>query len=106
VLVPWIEAYCLIAEALDTHACEAPVAEGRFIQLAQVLGRRRFQVGDLTCPEASSNVNFQHALDAWDEFGLIERALKGREKTLIAVQDPNDPKRLEDLRKRLRAFFA
>ena len=104
-LVPWIEAYWLIAEALDLHA-EEPLPEARFIELAQGLGRRRYQVGDITCPESASNVNFQHALSAWEEFGLIERTRKGREKLIAAVLDPDDPQRFQDLRKRLRALVA
>lgn len=104
-LVPWVEAYWLIAEALDLHA-DVPLPEARFIELAQDLGRKRYQVGDITCPESASNVNFQHALSAWEEFGLIERSKKGREKLIAATKDPEDPQRFQDLRKRLRALFA
>jgi len=104
-LVPWVEAYWLIAEALDLHADE-PLPEATFIHLAQELGRRRYQVGDITCPESASNVNFQHALSAWEEFGLIERSRKGREKLIAATKDPDDPQRFQDLRKRLRELFA
>ena len=104
-LVPWVEAYWLIAESLELFA-ETPVAETRFIERAQELGKRRYQVGDITCPEAASNVNFQHALSAWEEFGLIERSRKGREKLIAAVHDPSDPHRFKELRTRLRALFA
>jgi len=104
-LVPWVEAYWLIAVALDQHADE-PLPEATFIHLAQELGRRRYQVGDITCPESASNVNFQHALSAWEEFGLIERSRKGREKLIAATKDPDDPQRFQDLRKRLRELFA
>ncbi len=105
-LMPWVEAYWLIAEALDLHG-EEPLPESRFIHLAQELGRRRYQVGDITCPESASNVNFQHALSAWEEFGFIERSRKGRDKLIAAAPtDPADVERLHDLRKRLRAFFA
>jgi glycerol-3-phosphate O-acyltransferase len=105
VLVPWIEAYWLIAEALEFHA-DTPLPEHEFIKLAQSLGRRRFQVGDITCPEAASNVNFQHALSAWEEFGLIERQKKGREKLIAAVRPKSDPQRFQELRRRLRTYFA
>ncbi len=104
-LVPWIEAYWLIAEALEFHA-ESPISENDFIRHAQDLGRRRFQVGDITCPEAASNVNFQHALSAWEEFGLIERPKKGREKLIAAVRPSSDPLRFQELRRRLRTYFA
>jgi glycerol-3-phosphate O-acyltransferase len=103
-LAPWIEAYWLIAEALEFHA-EEPLPEAKFIALAQDLGKRRYQVGDISCPESASNVNFQHALSAWEEFGLIERSRKGREKLIAATKDPDDPQRMHDLRRRLRDLF-
>ena len=105
VLAPWVEAYWLIAEALEFHV-EGPIPENDFIKLAQNLGRRRYQVGDLTCPEAASNVNFQHALSAWEEFGLIERSKKGREKLIAAVRPADDPQRFQELRRRLKTYFA
>jgi glycerol-3-phosphate O-acyltransferase len=105
VIVPWVEAYWLIAEALEFHV-EEPIPEHEFIKLAQNLGRRRFQVGDITCPEAASNVNFQHALSAWEEFGLIERMRRGREKLIAAVRPADDPHRFQELRRRLRTCFA
>jgi len=105
VIVPWVEAYWLIAEALEFHV-EGPMPEGDFIKLTQSLGRRRYQVGDITCPEAASNVNFQHALSAWEEFGLIERTKKGRETLVSAVRPPEDANRFQELRRRLRTYFA
>jgi len=103
VLAPWVEAYWLIADVLATM--DEPMPVGRFIAEAQSLGRRRWQVGDITCPESASNVNFQHALNAWEEFGFIERKKKGRESLIVAVPDPQDPDRLVELRRRLRTYF-
>ncbi len=105
-LLPWIEAYWLIADALDTFYDGEPLPEAVFIKRSQSLAAKRFQVGDITCPEAASNVNFQHALSAWEEFGLIARSRKGREKLIAPAEDPDETDRLSELRRRLRDFFA
>jgi len=105
-LMPWVEAYWLIADALDTFYDGEPIPEALFIKKSQSLAGRRFQVGDITCPEAASNVNFQHALSAWEEFGLITRTRKGREKVIAPTDDPRESDRLSELRRRLRDFFA
>ncbi|MFO0747945.1 MAG: 1-acyl-sn-glycerol-3-phosphate acyltransferase [Myxococcota bacterium] len=104
VLAPWIEAYWLISDVLATMD-EGGLSQSKFIEQAQTLGRRRYQAGDIGCPEAASNVNFQHALVAWEEFGLIEKKKRGRETFIIPMADPTDPDRLTELRRRLRAYF-
>lgn len=106
VLVPWIEAYWLLATALERHGLET-LAEGQLIKEAQEIGRRRFHVGDITCPEAASSVNFQHALDAYAEFGFIERTRKGRERLVTASPTRSDePTAFTELADRLRTYFA
>ena len=105
-LVPWIEAYWLIAEALENFWEGEPIPEQLFIRKSQSLGARRFQVGDISCPEASSNVNFQHALAAWQEFGLIQTSRKGREKFIAPTAEALEADRLSELRRRLREFFC
>jgi len=105
VLLPWIEAYWLLATALDRQGTE-PVSQAALVKEAQTVGERRYQVGDITCTEASSSVTFQHALDAYAEFGFLERTRKGREKIITCAPAEDGVGQFAELAERLRTYFA
>jgi glycerol-3-phosphate O-acyltransferase len=105
VLLPWVEAYWLLAMTLDRHADE-PVTETALVKDAQTIGERRYQVGDITCTEASSSVSFQHALDAYAEFGFLTRARKGREKLITCTPAEDGEGPFADLAERLKTYVV
>ena len=103
VLLPWLEAYLLLAIGLDRQGTEA-IDEKSFVKRCQVDARRRFHVGDISCPESASSVNFKHALNAYEEFGLLSRQRKGRDKLITGCQTEGDQRFTEfaaELRKYL-----
>ncbi|TNF28032.1 MAG: hypothetical protein EP329_18545 [Deltaproteobacteria bacterium] len=105
VLLPWIEAYWLLATALDRQGHE-PVSQAALVKEAQTVGERRYQVGDITCTEASSSVTFSHALDAYEGFGFLERTRKGREKLITCAEAEDGEGPFAELAERLRTYFA
>ncbi len=108
VLLPWIEAYWLLATQLEQG--DEAVNDKELLKEAQRIGQRRYHVGDLTCPEASSSVNFGHALNAFEEFGFVVRTRKGRDRLARAWADSETPaegkQRLRELADKLRTYFA
>lgn len=108
VLLPWIEAYWLLATTLEKVGGE-PVAESQLMLDAQAMGEKRYHVGDIACPEAASSVNFKHALDAFEEFGFLARTKRGREKMIVCVAEGEGPDglvRFQELGERLKTYAS
>ncbi|MFT7581622.1 MAG: glycerol-3-phosphate O-acyltransferase, partial [Myxococcota bacterium] len=105
VLLPWVEAYWLLAKAFERYGDE-PITESTLVKHAQVMGSRRFQVGEIACPEAASSVNFRNALNAYEEFGLYSQVRKGRDKLITCAPDADPAARnvFSELAERLAEF--
>ncbi len=104
ILSPWVEAYWLLATAV--HALgDSSISEKDLVKKAQQTAQRRFHVGDIASPEAASAVTFKHALNACEEFGLLTRRRKGRDKLITAVHRDGSDGSLEEMAERLRVFL-
>ncbi len=106
VLEPWLEAYWLLAVGLEQHLLQT-MPEKEFVKRVQRMARRLYQEGDISCPEASSSVTFSHAINAYEEMGLVKRSRKGRDK-LLSLDAPSaeHPETIPALADRLRDFFS
>ena len=108
VLEPWLEAYWLLATGLKEFlgASRTEVSEKEFVRQLQDLARRRYHVGDISCPEAGSSVTFKHALEAYESLGYVKRISRGRERILSLPsyeQLESDP--VGELAGHLRQYF-
>ncbi|MDP6945421.1 MAG: hypothetical protein QF464_14835 [Myxococcota bacterium] len=105
ILEPWLESYWLLASTIDeTLLDEMPHKE--FLQVVQSNARRRFQVGDIRCPEAASSATFKHALDAYIEMGLVTRQKKGRDTMLVRTTPRRDDDTAARIAAQLNAYFS
>ena len=82
-----------------------PVKE--FIRETQRMGRHRYQVGDVTCPEAASSMTFKHAIGAIETLGYVCQRQEGRDKLIARMpRGDNDVDPIPALADRLRTYFS
>ena len=62
VLRPFLEAYCVVAEALERRPVDAAVDEAEFLRSCQARGRQYVLQGRLRSPESISQILFATAL--------------------------------------------
>ena len=105
ILEPWLESYWILASTIDESLGDE-LSQKEFFRLAQNNARRRFQVGDIRCPESASSVTFKHALDAYVEMELVERRKKGRETLLVRLAPRRDDDTAARIAARLNGYFS
>ena len=105
ILEPWLESYWILASTIEESLGEE-MSQKDFFRKAQVNAQRRFQVGDIRCPEAASSVTFKHALDAYVEMDLVARRKKGRDTMLTRLPPRRDDATAGRLAARLSEYFS
>ncbi|HJQ84330.1 MAG TPA: glycerol-3-phosphate 1-O-acyltransferase, partial [Candidatus Binatia bacterium] len=74
VLRPFLEAYRVVADALERHPPEAPIVEADFLRACQALGQQYVLQRRLLSPESVSQVLFATALRLARNRDLVEAA--------------------------------
>jgi len=104
ILAPWLESYWILASVLD-EALVDELPQKELLNLVQDNARRRFQVGDIRCPEAASSATFKHALQAYIEMGLVERQKRGRDTVLVRTMPRRDDDTAARIAAQLNGYF-
>jgi glycerol-3-phosphate O-acyltransferase len=109
VVQPWLESYWLLAtglqELLPDTTDAMPIKD--FIRGTQRMASHRYQVGDVTCPEAASSINFKNAIGAIESLGYVEQRQEGREKLIARTpRGENDVDPIPALADRLATYFS
>ena len=105
ILEPWLESYWILASTIEESLSEE-MSQKEFFRQAQVNAQRRFQVGDIRCPESASSVTFKHALDAYIEMDLVGRRRKGRDTLLVRLPPRRDDATAQHIASRLSEYFS
>ncbi|MGB0589220.1 MAG: 1-acyl-sn-glycerol-3-phosphate acyltransferase [Myxococcota bacterium] len=105
ILQPWLESYWILASTIDESLTEE-ISQKEFFRTAQTNAQRRFQVGDIRCPESASSVTFKHALDAYVEMDLVSRRKKGRDTLLVQLPARRDDATAGVIASRLSTYFS
>lgn len=106
VLEPWTECYWMMTMAVDRELLQE-TAEKDFIKTVQKLTLRRYQEGDLSCPEAGSSAPLKNALQMLSEEKLVARRSAKRDRMLtLGEASTAEPERLARLASRLRRYFC
>jgi hypothetical protein len=96
----------MMTMALDRELLQE-TAEKDFIKTVQKLTLRRYQEGDLSCPEAGSSAPLKNALQMLSEEKLVARRSVKRDRMLtLGEASTAEPERLARLASRLRRYFC
>jgi glycerol-3-phosphate O-acyltransferase len=106
ILEPWIEGYWMMVTAVDGELGQA-TPEKEFIKRVQKLAQRRYQEGDLSCPEAVSSIPLKNSISLLTEKKLLQRTPMRRDQLLsFGEASAGEPGQLTELANRLRKYFC